>query len=73
MMLSVSVPGKHEIRDHFAGSTKRDSFVPLHSGHVMQAGSNTKSFVAAMLLKLIHDTKKVSLDDKLSQFVSDYP
>ena len=46
--------------------------VPLSADHAFRIGSVTKQFAAAGLLKLI-DAGKVSLDDRLTKFLPEFP
>lgn len=54
-----------------SGSTQKAKGRPLLTSDYFQIGSNTKSFVAALLLKLQTD-KVLSLDDPVTQWLPEY-
>lgn len=54
-----------------AGVSNIPQSLPMNSSHKFRIGSNTKTFVITVLLQLV-DEKKVSLDDKLSRYFSEY-
>lgn len=55
----------------FSGQTKKNQGRAILSSDYFQIGSNTKSFVAALLLKLQSD-KILSLDDPITKWLPEY-
>src|SRR5437867_12613033 len=50
------------------GDADRKNNVPLTPADHFRIGSNTKTFVISVLLQLVAEKKKLSLDDPLSRF-----
>jgi len=69
VIVRVSVDGKDIIREAFGESmTGVPATVDMH----FRNGSVAIEYMAALLLRLV-DEKKISLDDKLSEYVPDFP
>src|SRR3990167_4191028 len=66
--VSILCPGEKHPRDFVSGSTTLHGDIPLTTQHIFQIGSETKSFVATVLLQL--ETEHVlSLDDPLGKWL----
>lgn len=52
VQVSISCPGEEHSRDFVSGSTTMDGVTPIKPDHLFQIGSETKSFIAAIILQL---------------------
>jgi D-alanyl-D-alanine carboxypeptidase len=66
VVVGVWLPGKGEFTKGF-GYSNLATHSPMELDDHFRIGSNTKTFVATVLLQLV-DEKKLSLDDTISQF-----
>lgn len=66
VVVGVWLPGKREFTKGF-GYSKLATRSPMELDDHFRIGSNTKTFVATVLLQLV-DEKKLSLDDTISKF-----
>ena len=67
----IAKGGKSIYRKAF-GSANLELNVPMKPENVLELGSITKQFTAVAILKLMEE-KKLSLQDPLSKYISDYP
>jgi D-alanyl-D-alanine carboxypeptidase len=70
--VSVSCPGEEIPRDFVSGTTTIDGTVPVQSDHLFQIGSETKSFVTAVILQLEAEGR-LSIYDPISTYLKNIP
>jgi len=70
--VSVSCPGEEVPRDFVSGTTTIDGTVPVQSDHLFQIGSETKSFVAAIILQLEAEGR-LSIYDPIGAYLKNIP
>ena len=68
VQVSVFCPGDSAPRDFVSGTTTVHGEVLLRSPHIFQIGSETKSFIATILLQL-EGENQISLDDPLQKWL----
>lgn len=66
--VSISFPDENLPRDFVSGSATIDLTIPLTPNHLFQIGSETKSFIAAILLQLEHEGYLL-LDSPISNWI----
>lgn len=67
--VSLSCPGENYPRDFVSGSIASDGYSPLKPEHLFQIGSETKSFIAAMMLQL-EEQGFLDIDKPISHWLS---
>lgn len=72
IQVSLLCPEESQPRDYVSGNIKIDSNIPVRQDHLFQIGSETKSFIAAILLQL--DTEgTISLNDYIEKWLPMIP
>lgn len=69
--MSISLPGEYTTRDFVSGYTDKSKKINILSSTLFQIGSITKSFTAALILKL-EEEKLLTIDDTIEKTVSVY-
>ncbi|MFC3907914.1 serine hydrolase domain-containing protein [Legionella dresdenensis] len=70
--VSIICPGESTPRDFVSGYTTLEQSAALKPDNLFQIGSETKSFIAALIL-LWEAEGKLSIDDSVSEYLSDLP
>ncbi len=70
--VSVICPGKDAPEDFVNGSSTLTQQIPITPAHLFQIGSETKSFIATLIL-LLEAEGKLSISDPLQGYLPDLP
>lgn len=70
--VSVSFPSEDVPRDFVSGTTTLDGTVPIQSNHLFQIGSETKSFIAVVILQLEAEGR-LSIYDPIGSYLKNIP
>ena len=65
---SVSLPGETKTRDFVSGTTQYGGTTKVETWNLFQIGSNTKAFVAAIILQLEAEDK-LNINDHISKYL----
>ena len=68
MQASVSLPSESKTRDYVSGTTQYGGTTKVASWNLFQIGSNTKAFIAAIILQL-ETEGKLSINDPISKYL----
>lgn len=72
MQVSISCPGEASPRDFVSGTTMINGNVLIRSEHLFQIGSETKSFISAVILQLEAEGK-LSIHDSIGNHLQNIP
>ncbi|MBI2786845.1 MAG: beta-lactamase family protein [Legionella longbeachae] len=70
--VSVSFPGEEVPRDFVSGTSTIGGAFPIQSDHLFQIGSETKSFIAAVILQLEAEGR-LSIYDPIGSYLKNIP
>ncbi|CEG58290.1 TPA: beta-lactamase family protein [Legionella pneumophila] len=70
--VSISCPGEDSPRDFVSGTTTLNGDVPIRPEHLFQIGSETKSFISAVILQLEAEGR-LSIYDPIGNYLKNIP
>jgi D-alanyl-D-alanine carboxypeptidase len=72
VQVSIICPNEDRVLDFVAGTTEINGVIPVQPVHLFQIGSETKSFVAAIILQLEQEGI-LTIDDPISNHLDNLP
>lgn len=72
VQVSIICPDEDAVLDFVAGTTEINGVIPINLDHLFQIGSETKSFVAAVILQLEQEGL-LTIDDPINTYLDNLP